>query len=135
MFEQNQFRLSGWRNSVRRSACILILASFVATSFGAAQVYSQPAQAPAKKAPAPIALKPSFDQLRATMVREDLAGQGIKNERVLHAFKTVQRHEFVPPQHRANAYFDMAIPIGESQTISAPFIVAYMTEQLEPQPD
>ena len=44
------------------------------------------------------------------------------------------RHEFVPRDQQQNAYFDMAMPIGDGQTISPPFVVAYMTEQLDPQP-
>ncbi|MDX1963779.1 MAG: protein-L-isoaspartate(D-aspartate) O-methyltransferase [Pirellulales bacterium] len=78
--------------------------------------------------------KPDYTALRARMVEEDLAGQGIQNERVLQAFRDTPRHEFVAGNQRQFAYFDMAIPIGKSQTISAPFVVAYMTEQLDPQP-
>src|SRR5437588_10870908 len=48
--------------------------------------------------------------------------------------RTTPRHEFMPITERAKAYFDMALPIGEKQTISGPFVVAYMTEQLDPQP-
>ena len=44
------------------------------------------------------------------------------------------RHEFVPLRQRKNAYYDMALPIGEGQTISPPFVVAYMTEAIDPQP-
>ncbi len=44
------------------------------------------------------------------------------------------RHEFVPRDQQKNAYFDMSLPIGDEQTISGPFVVAYMTEQLDPQP-
>ncbi len=77
----------------------------------------------------------NFRQLREDMVRDDLAGQGITNKRVLQAFTDVPRHEFVPIKHRHLAYYDMAIPIGDAQTISAPFVVAYMTEQLDPQPE
>jgi protein-L-isoaspartate(D-aspartate) O-methyltransferase len=80
------------------------------------------------------AATPNFSELRAAMVREDLAGQGIKNERVLKAFLETPRHELVAQKYRHLAYFDMAIPIGDSQTISGPFVVAYMTEQLDPQP-
>lgn len=85
-----------------------------------------PAQGPATP--------PNFPELRAAMVRDDLAGQGIKNERVLKAFLETPRHELVSQKYRHLAYFDMSIPIGDSQTISGPFVVAYMTEQLDPQP-
>jgi protein-L-isoaspartate(D-aspartate) O-methyltransferase len=49
--------------------------------------------------------------------------------------RTTPRHEFVPRAQRKYAYYDMALPIGSRQTISPPFVVAYMTEQLDPQPD
>lgn len=75
-----------------------------------------------------------YIQMRNRMVKDDLEGQGIKNPRVLRAFLETPRHEFIPVKERRNSYFDMAIQIGESQTISAPFVVAYMTEQLDPQP-
>ncbi len=68
------------------------------------------------------------------MVEKEIAGAGVKNPRVLDAMRTTPRHEFMPLAERGNAYLDMALPIGEGQTISPPFIVAYMTEQLNPQP-
>lgn len=80
------------------------------------------------------AAPPNYPELRAAMVRDDLAGQGIKNERVLKAFLDTPRHELVSQKYRHLAYYDMSIPIGDSQTISGPFVVAYMTEQLDPQP-
>ena len=49
--------------------------------------------------------------------------------------RVTPRHEFVPPKSIDLAYFDMSLPIGEHQTISPPMLVAYMTEQLDPQPD
>lgn len=75
-----------------------------------------------------------FADARNRMVREEIAGAGIRNPRVIEAIRATPRHEFVPPNIRASAYYDMAMPIGEGQTISPPFIVAYMTEQLDPQP-
>jgi protein-L-isoaspartate(D-aspartate) O-methyltransferase len=68
------------------------------------------------------------------MVTEDIVGAGVRNPRVIEAMRRTPRHEFVGLSQRKNAYFDMALPIGESQTISSPFIVAHMTEQLDPQP-
>jgi protein-L-isoaspartate(D-aspartate) O-methyltransferase len=53
---------------------------------------------------------------------------------VIQAMRITPRHEFVALRDVPNAYFDMSLPIGERQTISAPFVVAYMTEQLDPQP-
>ena len=68
------------------------------------------------------------------MVDEDIVGAGVKNRGVIASMRKTPRHEFVPAGERDNAYFDMALPIGAGQTISPPFIVAYMTEQLDPQP-
>jgi protein-L-isoaspartate(D-aspartate) O-methyltransferase len=68
------------------------------------------------------------------MVEDEIVAAGVTNERVIAAMKKTPRHEFVPPGERKRAYFDMALPIGSQQTISPPFVVAYMTEQLDPQP-
>lgn len=72
---------------------------------------------------------------RARMVREQLAGRGIRDPRVLAVMGAVPRHLFVPPDHRAKAYADQPLPIGEGQTISQPYIVARMTELLALQGD
>ena len=69
------------------------------------------------------------------MVDQEIVAAGVKNPRVIDAMRSTPRHEFVPINERKNAYLDMALPIGEGQTISPPFIVAYMTETLDPQPD
>jgi len=74
-----------------------------------------------------------FKQQREIMVRDEVMAAGVKNERVLDALRVTPRHEFVNFRDRQFAYYDMALPIGEGQTISPPFIVAYMTEQLDPQ--
>ncbi len=70
----------------------------------------------------------------ARMVQTEVVGAGIKDPRVIEAMGATPRQEFVPPAQRAWAYDDMALPIGEGQSISPPFVVAYMTEQLDPQP-
>ncbi|MAG94057.1 MAG: protein-L-isoaspartate O-methyltransferase [Planctomycetaceae bacterium] len=70
---------------------------------------------------------------RLYMVEEHVKKEGVKNERVLEAMRTVPRHEFMLPATRKQAYFDVALPIGHKQTISPPFIVAYMTEMIDPQ--
>lgn len=76
----------------------------------------------------------AYDRARNAMVREFLEKEGIRNPRVLAAMRTVPRHEFVPYSLRSKAYTDSAWPIGYRQTISPPFVVAYMTEALEPRP-
>jgi protein-L-isoaspartate(D-aspartate) O-methyltransferase len=68
------------------------------------------------------------------MVEEQLVARGVRNERVLAAMRKVPRDEFVPENLRAQAYEDHPLPIGEGQTISQPYIVAFMTEILDPQP-
>ena len=72
--------------------------------------------------------------LRERMALEDIAAGGVTDPRVLESLRTTPRHEFVPPPQRHLAYVDMALPIGEKQTISGPFVVAFMTERLEPRP-
>ncbi|HAR45656.1 MAG TPA: protein-L-isoaspartate O-methyltransferase, partial [Nitrospiraceae bacterium] len=62
---------------------------------------------------------------------EDLQARGIKDARVLAAMRKVPRHEFLPEALRFSAYGDHALPIGEGQTISQPYMVALMSELLE----
>jgi protein-L-isoaspartate(D-aspartate) O-methyltransferase len=64
------------------------------------------------------------------MVREQLIPRGIKNQKVLDAFRKIERHKFIPENLRNSAYADFPVPIGEGQTISQPYIVALMTECL-----
>jgi protein-L-isoaspartate(D-aspartate) O-methyltransferase len=71
---------------------------------------------------------------RQRMVQEQLAPRGIHDERVLAAMRKVPREEFVPSDAREFAYTDQPLPIGYDQTISQPFVVALMTEQLRPRP-
>jgi len=78
--------------------------------------------------------KRDFEKARQTMVDDFIAAAGVKDERVLKSLLATPRHEFVAVNLRDRAYFDMALPIGDQQTISSPFIVAYMTEALDPQP-
>lgn len=71
---------------------------------------------------------------RERLVQNVLIPGGVKDRRVLESVATTPRHEFVPRQYLAQAYMDIAIPIGDQQTISSPFIVALMTEALQPKP-
>ncbi|MDR3638244.1 MAG: protein-L-isoaspartate(D-aspartate) O-methyltransferase [Isosphaeraceae bacterium] len=71
---------------------------------------------------------------RKRMVKRHLEGRDIKNPRVLEAFRTVPRHLFLPQETRRHAYDDESIPIGEGQTITPPYDVAFMTELLDPKP-
>jgi len=72
-----------------------------------------------------------FDKERERMVKNQLVGRGIKDKRVLEAMRKVARHLFIPENMRSYAYNDEPLPIGEGQTISQPYIVAYMTEALQ----
>lgn len=69
--------------------------------------------------------------LRQEMVETQLIPRGISDKRVLEAFRKVPRHLFIPESVRRSAYDDCALPIGEGQTISQPYMVAVMTEQLK----
>jgi protein-L-isoaspartate(D-aspartate) O-methyltransferase len=73
-----------------------------------------------------------FAARRQRMVEQQLKARGIKDERVLAAMAKVRREEFVPAESRGDAYEDGPLPIGYDQTISQPYIVAFMTEQLQP---
>ncbi|MFN9824561.1 MAG: protein-L-isoaspartate(D-aspartate) O-methyltransferase, partial [Planctomyces sp.] len=76
-----------------------------------------------------------FEQQREAMVQRSLEAEGIRNPRVLEAMRKVPRHEFVRTADRSRAYEDTALPIGNQQTISPPYVVAYMTEVLDPGPE
>jgi protein-L-isoaspartate(D-aspartate) O-methyltransferase len=69
---------------------------------------------------------------RGRMVDEQIVGRGVKDERILAAMRRVPRHEFLPEAIRGMAYADNALPLGEGQTMSQPYMVAIMTELLGP---
>jgi protein-L-isoaspartate(D-aspartate) O-methyltransferase len=69
--------------------------------------------------------------LRNLMVEQQLVPRSIRDERVLAAMRKVPRHRFMPEFSRHNAYDDMAVPIGQDQTISQPYMVAVMTQLLK----
>ncbi len=77
----------------------------------------------------------AYAAARAAMVDEQIAARDIKDPNVLDAMRRVPRHRFVPPDERRYAYRDMPLPIGHGQTISQPYIVALMTELVEPRAD
>jgi len=79
--------------------------------------------------PAPTA---NFGTERQRMVQQQLMTRGITDARVLAAMAKMPREEFVPPESRAASYEDGPLQIGHGQTISQPYIVAFMTEQLRP---
>lgn len=71
-----------------------------------------------------------FLEERKHMVAHQLRVRGISDPRVLEAFESIPRHLFVPAEYRESAYADVPLPIGFKQTISQPFIAAYMTQAL-----
>ncbi len=75
-----------------------------------------------------------YEKARGQMVHTQLGTRDIRDSRILEAMRDVPRHLFVPDDMRGHAYNDEPLPIGEGQTISQPYIVAYMTQALELQP-
>ena len=73
----------------------------------------------------------TFDA-RTRMVMRQLAGRGIRNQRLLAAMRWVPREWFLPPHLAGDAYSDAPLPIGSGQTISQPYVVALMTQELQP---
>jgi protein-L-isoaspartate(D-aspartate) O-methyltransferase len=72
----------------------------------------------------------NFRSQRESMVQNQIEARGITDIRLLNAFRTVERHKFVLPEYVRYAYSDTPLPIIEGQTISQPFIVAFMTDAL-----
>src|SRR5665648_686915 len=76
-----------------------------------------------------------WDLLRERMVRDQIEWRGIHDSRILEVFRSVPRHNYVPPPYQHAAYEDRPLPIGNGQTISQPYIVALMTQLMNVQPD
>ena len=72
----------------------------------------------------------NFEEKKIRMIEDQIRKRGIKNETVLKAMSSVRRELFVPENLQKSAYSDRPLPIGKGQTISQPYIVAFMTEQL-----
>lgn len=89
-----------------------------------------PTEIPATETPSPD----EFTKARENMVSDQIAARRIDNEAVLAAMRTIPRHRFVPDDMVPLAYRDHPLPIGYGQTISQPYIVALMTQTLNPQP-
>jgi protein-L-isoaspartate(D-aspartate) O-methyltransferase len=104
----------------------------LATALGCA---SEPeAQSPAAAAQNTATARDSFALARDAMVSDQIQARGIRAPAVLTAMRKVPRHRFVPAEVMRMAYNDHAVPIGSGQTISQPYIVAYMTEAAEISP-
>jgi protein-L-isoaspartate(D-aspartate) O-methyltransferase len=85
-------------------------------------------------APLLLAMDEDLSGDREEMVRTQIEARGVRDPRVLSAMGAVPRHHFVPEPVRDRAYQDRALPIGHGQTISQPYVVAVMTEAVEPSP-
>jgi protein-L-isoaspartate(D-aspartate) O-methyltransferase len=83
----------------------------------------------------PVQQEQDFAKLREEMVKTQIEKRGVKDAATLTALRKTPRHLFVPNNVLDNAYDDRPLPIGYGQTISQPFIVAYMTEIVKPKPD
>ena len=77
----------------------------------------------------------AFALQRKQMVERQIANRGVADKRVLDAMESVPRHLFIPEENRQYSYFDNPLPIDYGQTISQPYIVAFMTELLQPDED
>jgi len=82
-----------------------------------------------------VVLAEDYREARLEMVKTQIAGRGITDEPTLAAMRKVPRHQFVPENMAVHAYKDRPLPIGYGQTISQPYIVAFMTERLQLQPE
>ncbi|OGW78681.1 MAG: protein-L-isoaspartate O-methyltransferase, partial [Omnitrophica bacterium GWA2_52_8] len=103
---------------------------FLIFAAGTFLIYENPAAPAAGHAPQ----ETDFAMMRERMIEEQLRKRGISDPRVLEAIDSVLRHEFVPPHLQHRAYDDNPLPIDKGQTISQPYIVAYMTEALQLKP-
>jgi protein-L-isoaspartate(D-aspartate) O-methyltransferase len=77
----------------------------------------------------------NFERLREQMVRNQISIRGVSHPQTLEAMRKVERHLFVPADQINRAYDDGPLPIGYGQTISQPYIVAYMTQIINPKPN
>lgn len=81
-----------------------------------------------------VAAQDSYQRQREGMVRDTIEARGVRSPNVLRVMRSVPRHLFIPESRRQAAYEDHPVPIGHGATISQPYIVALMTELLEPAP-
>jgi len=83
----------------------------------------------------PVQQEKEYAKQREAMVKKQIESRGIKDSATLAAMRKVPRHLFVPNDQMVHAYEDRPLPIGLGQTISQPYIVAYMTEVIKPKPN
>ncbi|TFH88500.1 protein-L-isoaspartate(D-aspartate) O-methyltransferase [Billgrantia azerbaijanica] len=118
-----------WRRFGALGAVLLALLVSGTPAFAQEVTVLLEAERPAAT-PRPSFADATHGERRAAMVREQIAAQGVNDAAVLEAMRRVPRHRFVPGVSPARAYRDSPQPIGHGQTISQPYMVAYMTERL-----
>ncbi len=114
--------------------CFGLLASGCAASRPTAPPASPSAAVRSTVEPSRVPADDPYTKARLRMVEDTIEAQGVANADVLQVMRTVPRHLFVPHEYLDEAYADHPLPIGYGQTISQPYIVAWMTELLELQP-
>jgi len=127
------------RSEIQKAIIAIALASILGLTFLTACAKGTPPVTPTAEIPSPtpepsLTPTPSIDRFfheRQRMVWNQIRARGVSDEAVLAAMEKVPRHEFVPANYLEQAYADHPLPIGYGQTISQPFIVAWMTELLE----
>src|SRR5512132_4238377 len=122
--------IGGLRMRFRNLAMLFALSSLTAP-----RCRPEPAsQSPAVTAQNPATVRDSFALERSAMVDQQIRAREIADPAVLNAMRKVPRHRFVPAEVQHLAYEDHPLPIGSGQTISQPYIVAYMTEAADISP-
>ncbi len=130
---RNPIRMrAGTRVGVILTAVLALLTACTGAGIPASPTPSMPSAIPSST-PAPREEDSEFAQQREQMVVKTIKNRGVTDEDVLEAMENVPRHLFVPEDQRDAAYGDYPLPIGFGQTISQPYIVALMTELLEPE--
>ncbi|KKO21195.1 MAG: protein-L-isoaspartate O-methyltransferase [Candidatus Brocadia fulgida] len=122
-----EFVKIGNRMRIISGAVLVLISSFIFMFFGNKNKVS--AMGDAKS----VMDEDAFTRQRKRMVEEQIACRGVKDTRVLEAMEFVPRHLFIPEETRFSSYYDQPVPVGFGQTISQPYIVAFMTELLQTQ--
>lgn len=125
----------GW---LKRILGVLLILLFAGLTFYIVAYYGQPPKAKEsvpEESPAQEELENKYREEGEMMVEYQLKGRDITDPKVLEVMSQIPRHQFVPEEYKDQAYEDHPLPIGEGQTISQPYIVALMTQNLELQGD
>jgi len=126
--------MSAREDFLTRRWLVVLLILLVAAIIILASLRLWPSSLPDTSQITPTSEEDPYTPERLKMVSETIEARGVKNPAVLEAMLSVPRHRFVPEEFLGQAYEDHPLPIGYGQTISQPYIVAWMTELLELQP-